>query len=108
MSTQELQEKYLDLTNQVMPQLAREKEWPVRFNHCFQRIILDTLFQDCWYRHLNRTSSAPAYKQLSSHQLQQALVIAQDMIDSPEKVKELNHQSLKYRQKLPKHITHPE
>jgi len=83
-----------------MPQVAREQNWPVRYNHCFQRIILDTLFADCWYNHLDRASRVPAYKQLTSPELQRAMRIAQQMIHSPATVKELNGNSLAYRNKL--------
>ena len=96
------QQQYLHLTNQVMPEVAREQYWPVRLNHCFQRIILDILFQDCWYHHLNRTSRIPAYRQLTNNQLAQALTIARQMIDSPAIVRQLNQQSLAYRNKRPR------
>ena len=95
----ERQQRYLHLTNRVMPEIARQRHWTVRLNHCFQRIILDTLFQDCWYHHLDRTSRTPAYRQLSEAQLEQALAIGQRMLDSPEVVKQLNGQSLRYRGK---------
>ena len=97
---QEQQQKYMHLTNQVMPEVARQQHWPVHLNHCFQRIILDTLFQDCWYHHLDRTRRIPAYRQLSEQQLEEALAIAQRMLDAPEVVRQLNQQSLRYRGKL--------
>ncbi|MEM9674995.1 MAG: hypothetical protein AAF992_20550 [Bacteroidota bacterium] len=100
MDIDELRQQYIELTNEVMPSLAREKNWPVQFNHCFQRIILDTLFQDCWYNHLNRSRRIPAYKQLNNSQLQQAIDIAQRMISSSETVLKLNRNSLAYRNKL--------
>ena len=99
MTLQEQQQQYLHLTNYVMPQVARQQHWPVRLNHCFQRIILDALFHDCWYQHLDRTSRIPAYRQLSEAQLTRALTIAQHMLDSSETVRQLNQQSLMYRNK---------
>ena len=96
----EQQQQYKHLTNQVMPEVARQQHWPVRLNHCFQRIILDTLFQDCWYNHLDRANRTPAYRQLSEQQLEDALAIAQRMLDSPETVRQLNRESLRYRGKL--------
>ena len=99
MMMQELQQQYIYLTNQVMPDVARQQHWPVHHNHCFQRIILDTLFQDCWYHHLDRTSRTPAYRRLTRDQLTQALAIAQRMISSLDEVEQLNRQSLQYRGK---------
>ncbi len=90
----------MHLTNEAMPGVAKEQHWPVRFNHCFQRIILDALFEDCWYNHLNRSSRTPAYRQLTEDQLTYAIAIGEEMISSPEVVKRLNRQSLIYRGKL--------
>lgn len=54
----DLLEEYKHLTNDVLPAEARKHtgtatRWPIRLNHCFQRIILDNLFQDVWYPHLS-------------------------------------------------------
>ena len=38
----QLRNRYLDLTSRVLPDLAQQRRFPVRFNHCFQRIVLDT------------------------------------------------------------------
>ena len=70
---------------------------PVRFNHCFARIVLDNLFEDCWYNQLSRKQ--PAYKQLNETQLKQAIAIAQSMINRPEIARELNNNSLQWRGK---------
>lgn len=95
----QLQQQYLRLTNEVMPEVSRQQHWPVHLNHCFQRIILDTLFQDCWYHHLDRTRRVPAYRQLSQEQLERALAIGEQMLTSSEVVRHLNRQSLRYRGK---------
>ncbi|MGB3588592.1 MAG: hypothetical protein WBA23_18740 [Tunicatimonas sp.] len=100
MSIRKLRKEYLTLTNQQLPQLAKEQRLPVRFNHCFQRIILDTLFQDCWYNHLSRKGRTPAYQQLNEDQLAQAIILAEQMIKNPQTIKELNRRSLQYRGKL--------
>jgi hypothetical protein len=39
----QLRNQYLDLTNRVLPDLAQQQRFPVRFNHCFQRIVLAIL-----------------------------------------------------------------
>ena len=70
---------------------------PVRFNHCFARIILDNLFGGCWYQFLSRKQ--PAYKQLSEAQLEAAIALAQTMLKNPEEVRTLNQKSLRWRGK---------
>ncbi len=54
----QLQSRYLELTNKVLPQIAKERQFPVRYNHCFGRIILDNLFGCCWYEVLERKQGA--------------------------------------------------
>lgn len=94
----QLRERYLDLINQQLPAKAKEGEMPVRFNHCFARIVLDNLFEGCWYDYLSRKQ--PAYKQLSEDQLAQAIDTAQLMLQSPDTAKRLNTNSLRWRGKL--------
>lgn len=50
----QLRNQSLDLTNRVLPDLAQQRRFLIRFNHCFQRIVLDNLFNGCWYDVLNR------------------------------------------------------
>lgn len=96
----QLRHRYLELTNQVLPQLARSREFPVRFNHCFQRILLDNLFGRCWYEVLDRRQG-PAYRQLSPAQLEQAIAIADRILASPDSyLHQLNRNSLLWRGKL--------
>jgi hypothetical protein len=44
------------LTRTVMPALARTSKhhWPVRNDHCFQRIVLDTIYGEVWGDHIAR------------------------------------------------------
>ncbi|MEJ7914277.1 MAG: hypothetical protein WKF70_14040 [Chitinophagaceae bacterium] len=60
----ELQIRYKQLINHLLPAAFT---MPVSKNHCFNRIILDWLFKDCWYNHLHRKPSA--LSQLSEAQL---------------------------------------
>ncbi|MEL6901287.1 MAG: hypothetical protein AAFP07_10080 [Cyanobacteria bacterium J06606_4] len=95
---EELRAQYLDLINRQLPEKASQVSMPVRFNHCFARIVLDNLFEGCWYDYLSRKQ--PAYKQLSAEQMKQAIAIALEMLQSPPRVFELNERSLKWRGKL--------
>lgn len=99
MSTEALRQRYLELTNHVLPDLAAHRQFPVRFNHCFQRIVLDNLFGRCWYEVLDRRAGA-AYKQLTAEQLQEAIAIAQAIVDQPDSyIQLLNQNSLRWRGK---------
>lgn len=93
-----LRTRYLKLTNQVLPELARQRQFPVKYNHCFQRIVLDNLFGCCWYEALDRKDTA--YKQLTEEQLERAIAIAESMIiQTNEHTHQLNRNSLRWRKK---------
>lgn len=80
----------------MLPQLAGQGRFPVRYNHCFARIVLDNLFGCCWYEALNR--NGPAYKQLTEEQLEQAIALAESVISQPDKyIHQLNQNSLRWR-----------
>ena len=66
MDRERLQAEYQTLINQTLPATYTQ---PVRFNHCFGRIVLDWLFGDVWYDHLDR----PAYRHLTAEQLSQCI-----------------------------------
>ncbi|WP_346292375.1 hypothetical protein [Sphaerothrix gracilis] len=94
---QALRSRYLQLTNQVLPEAAKTRQFPVRFNHCFQRIILDNLFQTCWYEVLEK-GKTPAYQQLSKSQLEAAIAIANSVLEQPDEyLAALNRKSLHWR-----------
>jgi hypothetical protein len=97
---EQLRTRYLNLVNKELPSLASQRQFPVRFNHCFARIILDNLFGRCWYEVIDRKKGA-AYKQLSAEQLLQAIAIAEAIIDKPDSyIRELNQNSLRWRNKI--------
>ncbi len=94
----DLRNEYSNLINQQLPELAKQTPMPVRFNHCFARIVLDNLFEDCWYNHLSRKQ--PAYKQLGEAQMRKAIAIAQSIVNHPERIEQLNQNSLRWRGKF--------
>lgn len=87
--------QYLHLTRTVMPALAQEgkRHWPVRNDHCFQRIVLDTICGGVWYDHIAR----PAYKHLSQAQALQAVQLCDQIIAGTSDLRMLNQQSLAWR-----------
>lgn len=95
--TTALRREYRRLTEAVLPAQARAGEggdWPVHRDHCFQRIVLDALFEDVWYDHVD---GRPAREQLTADQLRSAIALAESMLDDPDRVRELNDRSLAYR-----------
>jgi hypothetical protein len=93
-----LRDEYFSLINHQLPELAKQISMPVRFNHCFARIVLDNLFADCWYNYLSRKQ--PAYRQLKEAQMIKAIAIAQSIVDYPKRIEQLNQNSLRWRGKL--------
>lgn len=90
----ELRSAFKILINDKLPSAYQS---PVRSNHCFNRIILDWLFQDVWYAHLlkNRT----AISQLSDEQLHRAIVRMNEWLFHHDVLIKDNFDSLRYRRK---------
>ena len=88
---------YMHLTKQVLPSISRcdRTDWPVREDHCFQRIVLDHVCGGVWYEHLGR----PAYKHLTDKQAQRAVELCQDIAEGRSDLQQLNQQSLIWRGK---------
>ena len=93
----DLVSRYLVLTKEIMPHLARTSHpnWPVRNEHCFQRIVLDTLCGGVWYDWLPR----PAYKNLTHDLAAKAVDLCNKIILGDIDLVVLNDQSLKWRGK---------
>ena len=94
--TTALRAEYRELTAERLPAQATPA-WPVQADHCFQRIVLDTLFGDVWYDHV---PGRPAVESLTADQLREAVAIAESMLADPDRVAELNRRSLRYRDEL--------
>lgn len=96
----DLASHYMVLTKQVMPQMARDPtiNWPVRNDHCFQRIVLDNVCGGPWFDHLAR----PAYKNLSSDQAVRAIRLCEAIIAGHANLHDLNNKSLVWRGKRPR------
>ncbi|MCR9102914.1 MAG: hypothetical protein NXI25_23380 [bacterium] len=94
-----LEQWYLLLTREKLPQQAQLEQWPIQEDHCLQRVVLDALFQDCWYNHLSR--SKPAYRQLDNLQLGQSLQLLSRMErEGKSLAAALNVSSLTFRGKI--------
>ena len=96
-----LRGEYMELVGQRLPRAAKEgRDWPIRFDHCFARVILDHLFQGQWYDHIDRRKGA-AYRQLRADQLERAIDLGRQILEGPDDVLgHMNAQSLRWRGKL--------
>ena len=95
MTVEDLREEYLFLTGTRMPEEAEENGWPVRHDHCFQRIVLDVVAGGHWRDHI----SAPAYKNLTEQQLLLAVSLSRFILQRPHALPQMNELSLQYRGK---------
>ena len=95
--TADLVSHYMVLTKETMPTLARTSHthWPVRNDHCFQRIVLDAVYGGGWYDHL----PLPAYHYLTQDQAAKAVVMCENIISGKVDLEMLNHRSLAWRGK---------
>lgn len=84
--------RYKQLLNEILPASFTK---PVRYNHCFNRIILDWLFQDVWYNHLDHLKTA--ISQLNTIQLQQMVERMEQWLLKPDLLFEDNQKSLTWR-----------
>ena len=82
----------MKFTKEVMPSMAIDKQLnqPVKYDHFFQRIVLDNICNGCWYNHLKR----PAYKHLSKNQALKAVKLCEEIISGNADLHALNSQSL--------------
>lgn len=106
-----LQSRWTALYSQRLPQLARAKDpaqnyWPVHLDHCFARIILDTVIG------ASSTGSAPApwtaklkspaITHMTDDQLQECISIGEAIANGNANLVELDERSLAVRGKLSK------
>lgn len=91
----DLRNTFKTLINDVLPATYQS---PVRFNHCFNRIILDWLFQDVWYYHLDKKKTA--ISQLNDEQLEAAIIHMNEWLTNHDRLVQDNLNSLRYRGKL--------
>jgi len=88
-------QRYRQVTGTIMPALAKagNSGWPVRNDHCFQRIILDAVCGGIWYDHIAR----PAYRHMSVDQAARAVSLCEDILGGTTDLADLNRKSLAWR-----------
>ena len=94
-----LEQAYLYLTQEYLPHLAQQapNKWIITEGHCFQRVLLDHVFQSVWYEHIP-PKKRPAYKQLNNQQLSEVILMAYELsLENISLLQKLQQQSLRFR-----------
>ena len=91
-----LEAEWLELTRATMPDVAVARGWPVRADHCFQRILLDNAFGGRWY---DFVSGRPAYRHADAEVLLRALAMGRAALAGTADLAALNRRSLAWRGK---------
>ncbi|MEI5687159.1 GCN5-related N-acetyltransferase [Sphingomonas kyungheensis] len=89
-----LEAAWLTLTRETLPGLAGCRMWPVRADHCFQRILLDAAVGGVWY---DAVAARPAYRHIAVDRLAEALRLGEGAAAGTVDLATLNRQSLAWR-----------
>lgn len=90
-----LERRWRTLTDVTLPAAARP-DWPVRLNHCFQRILLDHATGGVWY---DAIPKRPAYAHAPDAVLHHACETGEAILRGTADLAALNRQSLRWRGK---------
>ena len=86
--------RWLKLTRETLPAVARARRWPVEADHCFQRIFLDMACDGVWY---DRIPGRPAYAYADRALLDRAIAFAEAALAGEVDIAVLNRRSLAWR-----------
>ena len=89
-----LERRWLALTREELPAIAASRGWPVRADHCFQRILLDAAVGGCWY---DAVKARPAYRHIAIAALALAVALGEAAMAGDGDLHALNRQSLAWR-----------
>ena len=87
---------WLTLTRETLPALATKRGWPIRADHCFQRVLLDNAVGGRWYDHI---VGRPAYRHADPAVLARAIALGEAVIAGTADLAALNRRSLEWRGK---------
>lgn len=90
---EQLVARWRALTCEIMPAMAAGAGWPVRLDHCFMRVCLDTAFGAPWTRQVAR----PAIRHMNPSQLRAAITVAEQIVRTPGDLYGLNLRSIEAR-----------
>lgn len=89
-----LEQRWLRLTRQTLPGAAVRRRWPIRNDHCFQRVLLDNACGGVWYDHI---VGRPAYRYAGDDVLKRAYGLGAAVARGEIDLSELNTNSLQWR-----------
>ncbi|MEM8624679.1 MAG: hypothetical protein AAGG47_14285 [Pseudomonadota bacterium] len=84
------------LVDERLPAIAQERGFPVRFNHCFARILLDCTLGRPW----RDCVAPPAWRNMPIYTLEQAIALGEAVLSGEADLTALNRRSLALRGKL--------
>ena len=85
-----------DLVERRLPDAARERrDWPVRFDHCFARILLDCVHDRPW----REVVKPPAWRNADPERLREAIGLGEAVLAGEADLSRLNNRSLRLRGK---------
>lgn len=88
--------RWLLLTHEVLPRMAKRYNWPISQNHCFMRVCLDASLGAPWHTVVKQ----PALHQMTDAQLQDAIAVAERLVETPSLLFHLNSHSIAGRKSL--------
>ena len=94
-NTTELKSQLLHMANVEFPKVAKEEGYPIYFNHCFLRVVYDTLFEAKWQNVFKPKGSA--IHALSNEQLTKAVAIGEKILSDRDYLISQNEISKAYR-----------
>ena len=90
-----LEARWFALTREELPAVAPSRDWPVRFDHCFQRILLDDACGGRWTDAIER----PAYAHAPDTILRAAIATGEKVLAGEADLWALDAKSLTWRGK---------
>lgn len=98
-----LLDRWNDLTRRVLPGMAAAEGWPIRLDHCFMRVCLDTAFGRPWHEVVRR----PAVRHMTEAELARVVAVAERIAAAPSLLPALNGESLRLRGKRQRRAVAP-
>ena len=96
-SRAELEQRWLHLTRTALPAVTAERGWLLKYDHCFQRVLLDGACEGCWYDHV---PGRPAYRHAPELMLARAVELGEQLLAGELDLGEMNRRSLGWRGRL--------
>lgn len=94
-TSEQVRRRWRDLVERELPEVARDKgrRWPVRFDHCFARILLDNAHGRPW----REVVKPPAWRNASEDVLLEAITLGEAVLEGRTDLHALNRRSLELR-----------